>query len=75
MEKNLEKLFSNVLLNWLKCKNIADEQDGKTEFGSACGMAAYILKRCLVEAGFDTDIKDYVSELALKGECGSEKAS
>lgn len=75
MEKNLEKLFSNVLLNWLKCKNIADESDGVNEFGSACGFAAHILKSCLISAGFDTDIDDYVSELALKGECQGEKVS
>lgn len=75
MEKNLEKLFGNVLLNWLKCKNIADAEDGKSEFGSACGLAAYILKRCLVESGFETDFNDFVSEQAAKGECSIEKAS
>ena len=75
MEKNLEKLFGNVLLNWLKCKNIAEQEDGKTEFGTVCCFAAYILKRCLVEAGFETDLKDFVSEQELKVDYGINNAS
>lgn len=68
MEKNLEKLFSLVLMHWLRCSQIAQEEDGKTELGSACGFASGILEKCLQMSGFDTDMKDYVSELALKGE-------
>lgn len=68
MDKNLEKLFSLVLMHWLRCSQIAQEEDGKTELGSACGFTADILRRCLETSGFDTDMKDFVSEIARKGE-------
>ena len=68
MDKNLEKLYSLVLMHWLRCSQIAQEEDGKTELGSACGFTACIFRECLEMSGFDTDMKDYVSELIQKGE-------
>lgn len=68
MEKNLEKLFSTVLMHWLRCSQLAESEDGEPYFVYACKFAAGLLEGCLQMSGFDTDMKDYVTELAMKGE-------
>lgn len=68
MDKNLEKLFSNVLCHWLKCKQIASSDEGSEDFRSCCSFTAQLLEGILQMSGFDTDLKDYVTELDLKGE-------
>ena len=68
MEKNLEKLFSSVLVNWLRCLQIASSDEGSEDFRSCCSFTADLLEGILQMSGFDTDMKDYVTELALKGE-------
>ena len=68
MDKSLEMLYSLILMHWLRCRQIAQEEDGSTELGAACGFTADLLEKCLKSAGFDTDMKDYVNELmAQKG--------
>lgn len=67
MEKNLEKLFSRVLYHWLSCNQIACDDSADSELSAAAGLAAHVLERCLSESGFDTDMKDYVSEFVQKG--------
>lgn len=62
MEKNLEKLFSNVLYHWLNCKQISKDESADPELSASCGLVAHILERCLSESGFDTDVKDFVYE-------------
>lgn len=65
MENNLEKLYSYVLFNWLKFKQLSDD----TEVGSVFGTVAGVLENCLSSSGFETDINDFTSELLVqKGE-------
>ena len=66
MEKSLEKLFSTVLMHWLRCSQLAESEDAEPDFIYACKFTAGVLEGCLQLSGFDTDMKDYVSELSLK---------
>ena len=68
MEKNLEKLFSLILMHWLRCSQIASSGEGSEDFLSCCSFTAELLEGILQLSGFDTDMKDYVSELVQKGE-------
>lgn len=62
MEKNLEKLYCNVLFNFLKFKSLADVSPNSL-------LVSDVLKSCLSAAGFETDVHDFLSELDVqKGE-------
>lgn len=63
MEPKLEKLFSLVLVTWLQIKSTSEIPGLSEQDRRIFSYAALQFERCLQEAGFDIDMRDFQKEL------------
>lgn len=62
MDERLEKLYSNILVQWLNLRAMVN-YDVDASDKQMFKYASIILEHCLKSAGFNTDLDDFVKEL------------